>query len=136
MGRTHEHEIRVRYGETDQMGVVYHAHYLDYMDEGRTRLMAALGEPYHELEARGWALVVRKIEVRYRSSARFGDVIVVRTWVEELRGASVVFRYAIRHRDEERLLAEGQVELACVSLRGPERKPTSLPAEPRRALAA
>ncbi len=136
MGRSHEHEIRVRYGETDQMGVVHHANYLIYMEEGRTRLMEELGEPYHEVEARGWALVVRRAELRFRSSARFGDRIRVRTWVERIRSASVLFRYEIVHTEGERLLAEGSTELACVDTRGPERRPTELPDEVRSALEA
>ncbi len=134
MGHTSEHEIRVRYAETDQMGVVYHANYLVYMEEGRTQLMEDLGQPYHLLEKRGWALVVRKAELRFRASARYGDVLRVHTWVERIRGASVLFRYAIHHRDDERLLAEGTTELACLDLRGADPRPAQLPAEVRSAL--
>jgi len=133
MGRSSEHEIRVRYAETDQMGVVYHANYLVYMEEGRTRLMEDLGEPYHELEARGWGLVVRKADLRFRSSARYGDRVVVKTWVESIRGASVVFAYTIRHRDEDRLLAEGTTQLACLDLKN-GRRPAPLPEDVRRTL--
>ena len=116
------------------MGVVYHANYLIYMEEGRTRLMAELGQPYHEIEGRGFGLVVRKAELRFRASARYGDVVRVRTWVDRVRGASVLFRYAIHHAGDERLLAEGSTELACLDLRDPARRPTELPEEIRRAL--
>jgi acyl-CoA thioester hydrolase len=128
----HEHALRVRYAETDQMGVVYHAHYLVYMEEGRTRLMESLGHPYHELERAGWALVVRKAELRYRSSARYGDELRVRTRVLGVGGASIRFGYEIRRAEDGMVCATGSTELACVDLASPERRPALLP-EPIRA---
>ena len=131
MKTPHEHRLSVRYAETDQMGVVYHANYLVYMEEGRTRMMAARGLPYHELEREGWALVVRKAEVRYRAAARYGDEILVRTWIERMRGASVLFGYEIRRSADTTLLATGSTELACVDLKREDRPPTMLPAHLR-----
>ena len=131
MNQPHEHRLHVRYAETDQMGVVYHANYLVYMEEGRTRMMASLGLPYHELEAKGWALVVRKADVRYRAAARYGDELCVRTWVERMRGASILFRYEIERAADATLLATGSTELACVDLKTAERRPTMLPEELR-----
>lgn len=130
----HEHRLAVRYAETDQMGVVYHAHYLVYMEEGRTALMAALGRPYHELERSGVALVVRKAELRYRSPARFGDRIRVTTTVERLGGASIRFAYAIDRESDAVLLATGATELACVDLSSTEPAPRLLPDELRTCL--
>src|SRR5262245_39668532 len=86
-----EHRLRVRYGETDQMGVVYHANYLVYLEDGRTRLMESLGCSYAELERTGWALVVRKAELRYRASARYDEELAIRTAVARVGGASVLF---------------------------------------------
>ena len=60
-----EHRLRVRYGETDQMGVVHHPNYLHYMEEARTAYLAALGRPYSELERGGVGLVVRRVELRF-----------------------------------------------------------------------
>ena len=128
MKAPHEHRLHVRYAETDQMGVVYHANYLVYMEEGRTRMLAARGLPYHELEEAGWALVVRKAELRYRAPARYGDELLVRTWIDRMRGASVLFRYEILREADGTPLATGSTELACVDLKTPERKPTMLPA--------
>lgn len=127
MSAAHEHRLHVRYAETDQMGVVYHANYLVYMEEGRTRMLAERGVPYHDLERQGWALVVRKAEVRYRAGARYGDELVVRTFVERLGGASIQLRYEIERATDATLLATGSTELACVDLRDPARAPTMLP---------
>jgi len=127
----HEHLLRVRYGETDQMGVVYHANYLVYMEEGRTRLMAELGSPYSELEASGWALVVRRVEMRHRAPARYDEELCVRTAVERLGGASVRFVYRIERAADGECLTEGMTELACVDRRDGGAKPALLPEEVR-----
>lgn len=134
MGTASEHEISVRYAETDQMGVVYHANYLIYMDEGRTRFLEERALPYHELERQGWGLAVRKAELRYRAPARFGDRVRVRTRIARIRGASVVFTYELDRVGDDTRLVEGTTELACIDLRGPERRPAELPAKVRAAL--
>jgi acyl-CoA thioester hydrolase len=125
----HEHSLRVRYGETDQMGVVYHANYLVYMEEGRTRWMEARGCSYAELERQGWALVVRKAELRFRTPARYDEELLVRTAVERVGGASVRFVYEIVRGADRALLAEGMTELACVDRRGGGSRPAMLPEE-------
>jgi acyl-CoA thioester hydrolase len=126
----HAHRLRVRYGETDQMGVVHHANYLLYMEEGRTRMMASLGCSYAELERSGIGLPVRKASLRFRAPARYDDELVVLTRLERVGGASVAFQYEVRsHADA--LLAEGSSELACVDLASPERRPRFLPDEVR-----
>jgi len=123
----HEHPLRVRYGETDQMGVVYHANYLVYMEEGRTRWMEARGCSYAELERQGWALVVRKAELRFRAPARYDEELLVRTAVERVGGASVRFVYEVVRRSDSALLAEGMTELACVDRRDGGSRPAMLP---------
>lgn len=122
--------MKVRYGETDQMGVVHHANYLLYMEEGRTRLMEDLGCSYAELERSGWGLPVRKTALRFRSSARYGDTLVIRSRVTKLGGASVAFAYQICSEAGE-LLAEGSSELACVGLDSADRRPKMLPEDLR-----
>ena len=129
-----EHEVEVRYGDTDQMGVVYHANYLLYFEEGRTKLMAALGLPYAEVERRGCALSVRKAALRYRSPARYGETLVVRTWIEKVGGASISFVYDIVRKAGDERVAEGSTELACVDLRSAARPVCMLPEELRAAL--
>ncbi len=126
-----EHTLVVRYGETDQMGVVYHANYLVYFEEGRTRLMDALGLPYAELERRGFGLVVRKANLRFRSPARYAERLAVRTRIERVGGASVCFEYSIVRADDGARLADGATELACIDLRSLSRPVCMLPDELR-----
>jgi len=126
----HTLHLRVRYGETDQMGVVHHANYLAYFEEGRTQLMADLGSPYGELERAGIGLPVRRVELRYRAPAVYEDELTVETRVTGLRTASVSFGYAIRRRRDETLLVTGEVELACVTL-GEDRRVVPLPEDLR-----
>ena len=132
----HEHVLRVRYGETDQMGVVYHANYLVFMEEGRTRLMESLGASYAEIEASGYGLAVRKADLRYRAPACYDQRIVVWTRVARIRGASVTFEYEVADAAEGTLLAEGSTELACIQLKSPGREPCLLPQELRDRLGA
>jgi acyl-CoA thioester hydrolase len=131
-----EHRLRVRYAETDQMGVVYHANYLVYMDEARTMFLGRLGRDYAELERAGVGLAVRRAEVRYRAPARYGDELDVRVLVQRVGGASVTFAYELRRAaadsaSEGRLLASGLTELACIDLTRPERPVRMLPADLR-----
>jgi len=127
----HEHRLRVRYGETDQMGVAHHANYLLYFEEGRTRLMESLGVSYAEVEASGYGLPVRKVELRYRIPARYDQQLVVRSRVARVRGASVTFEYRIEDAAGAALLAEGSTELACIRLSSPAREPCLLPPQLR-----
>lgn len=131
----HEHRLRVRYGETDQMGVVHHANYLLYFEEGRTRMMRELGVPYSELERQGWALPVRKAELRFRQSARYDDELVIRTRVGRVGAASIEFQYEVVHAASGQLLANGSTELACVDVRTPDRRVAMLPDALRQMLA-
>ena len=135
MPAPHEHRIRVRYAETDQMGVVYHAHYLVFIEEARTRMLAELGFPYDELERSGCGLVVRKAELRYRSAAVYGDVLRVRTRVERVGGASLRLAYEIVRDPDSRLVATAMTELAAVDLAA-QRRPRALPDGVRAALSA
>lgn len=117
MGKPHEHRLRVRYSETDQMGVVHHSSYLVYLEEGRLALMRALGFPYDEVERRGFGMAVRSVEVRYRAAARYGDELYVHTTIERLRGASILYGYEVERVSDGERLASGTVEVACLSLR-------------------
>jgi acyl-CoA thioester hydrolase len=123
----HEHRLRVRYAETDQMGVVHHANYLLYLEESRTVLMAERGCSYAELERTGWALPVRKLELRFRAPARYEDVLTVRTWVAKLGAASVTFASEVWRDADQTLVATGTIELACLDIRATPRKLAPLP---------
>ena len=78
-----EKQIEVRYAETDQMGVVYHANYIIWMEGGRTQLIQDLGFDYTEMEKEGYIVPVIDLSVQYKKPARYGDTVTVRTWVEE-----------------------------------------------------
>src|SRR5438445_1082834 len=78
---TGEITIRVRYAETDRMGLLHHANYLVYFEQARTELLRARGLSYRDLEDQGYLLVLTKVEVRYRSPAHYDDLLTVRTTV-------------------------------------------------------
>lgn len=88
-------EFRVRYAETDQMGVVYHANYLVWCEIGRTDFIRQSGDSYAELERRGTALAVSDASLRFHAPARYDDLVRVETWVEEVRSRTVAFGYQI-----------------------------------------
>jgi acyl-CoA thioester hydrolase len=115
------------------MGVVHHASYLVYLEEGRTALMRELGFPYDEVERRGLGMAVRQVDVRYRMAARYGDEVLVRTWVERFRGASIRYGYEVLRASDRECLATGQAEVACIDLKGSFR-PSPLPDDIRSAL--
>lgn len=96
---------RVNYSETDQMGVVYHANYLVWLDVARTEYLRTSGMAYGDLEARGYFLAVAELAIRYLAPARFDDEIRVRCWVRELRSRRVTFAYIVeRVADGARLV--------------------------------
>jgi acyl-CoA thioester hydrolase len=105
----HETEIRVRYAETDQMGIVHNANYLVWFEVGRSDFCRARGFSYKEMEEKDNALmVVAESYCRYKSPAYYEDVLVVRTKVEEIRSRSLRFIYEIFRAADETLLAEGE----------------------------
>ena len=104
-----ESRLRVRYAESDQMGVVYYANYFVWMEIGRVDYCSQLGFEYRDMEAAdGIFLVVTDARCRYRGAARFHDPIRVVTWVSESRSRTIRFSYEIRHADDDRLLATGE----------------------------
>ncbi|HEY7530216.1 MAG TPA: thioesterase family protein [Gemmatimonadota bacterium] len=91
--------FRVRYSETDQMGVVYHAHVLVWMEVGRTELLRAIGRPYDGLEREGVLFPVSEVTCRFTGAARYGDVVSVVTEIARVRSRDVTFRYRIETED-------------------------------------
>jgi acyl-CoA thioester hydrolase len=89
------HDIRVRFAETDAMGVMHHSSYVAFLEETRVEYLRALGRPYGELRAEGFELAVLELVLRYRQSARFEDVIRVHTRVRSMRGASFQMDYLL-----------------------------------------
>jgi acyl-CoA thioester hydrolase len=99
-------DIRVRYAETDAMGIVHHAVYPVWMELGRSDFLRDLGQSYAEWEARGVRLVVNEIRVRFRAPACYDELVQVRTWLREAGRRRVTFAYRIER--EGVLLAEGE----------------------------
>ena len=104
--RVVETPVRVRYAETDRMGIVYHAHYIVWFEIGRTDYCREAGEPYRAMEDSGLWILVTAVECKYRGPARYDDALRVRTWLPELASRGLAFRYEIVN-EENRLLAEG-----------------------------
>jgi acyl-CoA thioester hydrolase len=122
-------EFRVRYGETDQMRVVYHANYLVWCEIGRTDLIRAIGVSYAELERSGVGLAVVDATLRYHSPARYDDMIRVRTTLTEVRSRSITFDYRIENADTGVRLVTATTTLIPINEEG---KLVSLPLELRR----
>lgn len=128
---SHETRLRVRYGETDQMGVVHHGNYALYVEESRTNLMRDRGCSYADLERRGIGLPVRKLDVRYRVPAQYEDEILVQTSVGKIGAASVAFVSELYRVADGAHLASVTVELACIDLKDRQRGPIPLPPDLR-----
>ncbi len=112
-GRVGIVRLRVRYAETDRMGIVYNAHYLTWFEVGRTEFMRALGTPYRVIEERGYNLPMVEAHLRIRQPLRYDDLLVVLTWLGRLRSRVVEFRYEIRDQ-AERVVATGSTTHASV----------------------
>jgi len=114
--QTGEIQIRVRYAETDKMGLLHHANYLVYFEQARTELLRARGRTYKDMEAEGFFLVVAKLEVKYRLPAHYDDVLTIRTTVTRTSPIRIEHKYEVLR--DGTLLAEGATTLACVGRDG------------------
>jgi acyl-CoA thioester hydrolase len=106
-------EIRVRYAETDQMGLAHHMNYLAWFELGRTDLMRANGLSYAELEKGGVLLPVARAELDYRKGAGYDERVVIQSRVREVRSRAVVFAYEAVRAEDGALLASGTTTLVC-----------------------
>jgi acyl-CoA thioester hydrolase len=122
--------VRVRYAETDQMGVAYHGEYFTWFEVGRTDLLRDRGVTYKELESQDLRLPVIEAHARFLRPALYDDVLEIRTRVTALSGARVTFSYEV-HRDEGGPLATGHTSHAAIDGRG---RPRRLPEPLRRLL--
>jgi acyl-CoA thioester hydrolase len=132
----HDITLRVRYGETDQMGFVYYGDYAGFFEVGRVETLRTLGFPYRRLEEEGILLPVREMTVRYHAPARYDDLITVRTIIGSLPTARIHFRYEVRSAADE-LLTEASTTLVFVDKRTmrPMRAPDALIAAMREVMA-
>jgi len=109
----HETTIRVRYGETDQMGFVYYGDYAEFLEVGRVDELRIIGFPYRRWEEEGVMLPVYDLHVTYHQPARYDDLITVRTFIEAMPSVRIVFRYEVLAPDGE-LLTEARTTLVFV----------------------
>jgi acyl-CoA thioester hydrolase len=108
MDTWHDTEIRVRYAETDKMGIVHHANYLIWFESGRSDICRARGFSYKEMEEDHSLIVVAETYVRYKSPAFYEDELIIRTQVAEVRSRSIRFVYEIYRPSDDTLIAEGE----------------------------
>jgi acyl-CoA thioester hydrolase len=121
-------EVRVRYAETDQMGVVYHSNYLNYLELGRVEWLRSLGYSYAELEKKGVLLPVVHAELNYRFPARYDELIRVETEVSSIGKSSIEFSSQL-YNENDALVLEGKIKLVC--LNAETFKPISIPVDLR-----
>tara|TARA_B100000787_G_scaffold90219_1_gene66674 strand:+ start:1590 stop:1991 length:402 start_codon:yes stop_codon:yes gene_type:complete len=120
-------KIRVRYAETDQMGVVYHGNYAQFFEIGRTEWLRSLGLTYKKMEENGILLPVISLKFDFIKSALYDDVLTVDTFIEKKPTAKIEFNYEIKNQDED-LICKGNSILAFINkkTKKPVRCPESL----------
>ncbi|MFZ9858674.1 MAG: acyl-CoA thioesterase [Roseiflexaceae bacterium] len=123
----HRSQLRVRYAETDAMGVVHHAAYVPWLEVGRVNLLRAAGAPYGDIEARGLLVVLSDLQVRYRSPARFDDLIEVETTLITLKSRQLAFRYRVMLCDTGTTCVEGMT--SHIVVQRATMRPVTFPAD-------
>jgi len=104
-----ETRLRVRYSETDQMGVVYHSNHLIWFEVGRVELMRQMGFSYRDMEREdGLFIAVAEAKCRYRAPVYYDEEVVVKTWLKRVRESVIIFRYELARASTGALLAEGE----------------------------
>ncbi len=121
-----ETTVRVNYSETDQMGVVYHARYLVWLDVARCEHIRRAGQSYADLESAGFRLAVGELRIRYRQPARYDDVVRVRCWVREALSRRITFGYALDLPERNELIATAETSMFVL---GRDLRPARLPPE-------
>ncbi len=108
---TYDHKIRVRYGEVDQMGFLYHAHYVTYFDEARTEMIRSLGVSNYEIEQDGVMIPVINVTVNYKKPAHYDDILNVRVMIKEVPKVTATFHYEVT-RESGEIITTGSVTVA------------------------
>lgn len=112
-----EHEVEIRYAETDQMGVVYHSNYLVWLELGRTKLIQDLGFSYVEMEKEGIISPVLDLQISYRKAMRYGEKAIVKTWVDTVSPLRVVYGYEIYNGDGDLCITASTTNI-CAKKKG------------------
>ena len=113
-----ETRFRVRYHETDAMGIVHHASYVMWFEEGRSAYTRVLGLPYAQMAAEGILLAVTEIAARYHRPARYDDEIIVRTWLDKIHSRGMSFSYVVQHAASGQSLVTGRTSHISVDPSG------------------
>ena len=124
--KTYSTDVRVRYQETDNMGVVYYGNYFTWFEVERTEYFRSMGLVYRDLEAKGAYLMVAGVSCQYKYPARYDDLVRIETWVDELKNSSLKFRYKLYL--DEKLIATGDSVHVFTNKSG---KPIRIPGEVR-----
>lgn len=117
---SHETPIRVRYQETDGQRRVHHANFLTYFEIGRTEMLRSRGATYRQFEEAGLFLVVSEAACSYRAAAEYDDLLLVRTYVEKVGGASIEHSYEVIR--DTMIIASGRTVVVCVDREGRVRR--------------
>lgn len=131
MSLTGSTTVRVRYAETDQMGIAWHGEYLAWFEVGRTDLLRGCGCTYRDLEAQGLRLPVIEVQARFLRPALYDDVLEIRTRLTDLRKVRVTFAYEVLRDGTEGPLATGSTSHAALDREG---RPCRIPEDLRRRL--
>lgn len=110
----HSTSLRVRYGETDQMGYCYYGNYAEYFEVGRVEALRSIGASYKSLEDKGVMLPVSSYSVNYKSPALYDDLLTITTRIKEVEGARITFDYQI-HNEANTLIADATTTLVFIS---------------------
>ena len=123
MSQTKRHHIaettfHVRYAETDAMGIVHHATYAVWLEEGRSALMRSNGTSYTHFEADGIALAVSQLQIRFLAAARYDQLVTIRCWIKQIQSRKIEFAYEVVDAQSQQLLATGSTEHICITRDG------------------
>ncbi len=108
----------VRYAETDQMGIVHHASYVVWLEEGRSTWLRTYGRSYAEFEAEGLMLAVSDLQVRYKQPARYDQRVTTRCWISDVRSRQVQFNYDIIDAETGTVFVSGYTKHICIDQAG------------------
>lgn len=125
LSKVYSHTLRVRYCDTDQMGLVYHARYLDYFEWARTEFIRSKGESYNSIEKSGYFLPCSDLQIKFHKPAKYDDELTVYVHTKEQKGLRLIFAYEI-FRNEERLISGESTHVFTNSDLKPSRPPKRL----------
>ena len=126
--KTHTTQAKVRYAETDNMGIVYYANYLVWFEVGRTEYLLAQGMDYRDVEKEGLFMAVVESHATYKAPARYGDIVVIETTPTEVKNSSLRFDYRVLRASDKKLLCQGYTTHVLIDK---EMKPKKIPEKVR-----